>query len=271
MSDETALADLLEFVLSGRPERLADLATAQMPASQRADLGAVTDAIAALGLALEPVAPDPALRARILASVRERSERPSRSALVVCDMINDHLTPGRTLEVPRARDIVAALASRIGAARAAGTPVVYVLDRHQPGDPELDEWGTHALEGSDGAEVWPALAPAPDDLIVTKPTYSGFHGTNLEQVLDNLGVDTIILTGCATEVQLMSTATDALQRGFAVELPADSQAGGSEVGEAVTMKVVGALLPYVPARRQRLAKIAERIQSAGSSEARERT
>jgi nicotinamidase/pyrazinamidase len=258
MSDETALADLLELVLSGRPEHLVGVAMAQMPASQRDAMGAVTDTVAALALGLEPLAPNPALRARILASLRARGEERTRSALIVCDMIDDHLTPGRPLEVPRARGIIAALASRIRAARAAGTPVVYVLDRHQPGDPELDEWGAHAVEGTAGAEVWPALAPAPDDRIVTKPTYSGFHGTDLEQVLDDLGVHTIVLTGCATEIQLMATATDALERGFAVELPAETQAGTSEVSEAVTLQVVQAMRPYVPARRRRLERIAHR-------------
>jgi nicotinamidase-related amidase len=258
MGDETALADLLEFVLAGRPERLSDLAVAQWPANQRAAVGAVANAIATLGVALEPADPSSRLRDRVLETLRERWARRERRALLVCDMIRDHLTPGCRLEVPRARAIVEALARRIADARASGIPVVYVLDRHEPGDPELDEWGTHAVEGSEGAEVWPPLAPMPSDRIVTKPSYSGFYNTTLGTVLDELAVDTLVLTGCATEVQLMSTATDALQRGFAIEIPADSQAGNSELGEGVTMAVLAALVPYAPARGKRLETIAER-------------
>jgi nicotinamidase/pyrazinamidase len=258
MNDETAVADLLEFVLAGRPERVADLVVGQMSSEQRASVGSVTEAIATLGLAQDPVAPSAALRGRILDSVRERWARQPRRALLVCDMIHDHLTPGCKLEVPRARVIVEALAGRIAHARASGIPVVYVLDRHQPDDPELDEWGVHAVEGSEGAAVWPQLAPTPDDRIVTKPSYSGFYESELEKVLDELAVDTLVLTGCATEVQLMSTATDALHRGFAVEVPADSQAGASEAGERVTVGVLAALVPYAPARRARLDRIAKR-------------
>jgi nicotinamidase-related amidase len=258
MSDETALADLLEFVLAGRPERLTDLMVSQMPAEQRAALRAVMEAAASLGAAEPGGTPSPSLRERVLAAARARLQRQPRRAMVVCDMIRDHLTPGRPLEVPRARDIVPALVARIERARAAGEPIVYVLDRHQPGDPELDAWATHAVEGTEGAEVWPPLTPTPTDRIVTKPSYSGFFGTELERVLDDLGVDTLVLTGCATEVQLMATATDALHRGFALEIPPDTQAGTSEVGEMVTMGVLAALVPYAPARKARLERLAKR-------------
>jgi nicotinamidase-related amidase len=258
MSDETALAELLEFVLAGRPERLTDLAVSQMPPEQQAAVRLVAETVAALGLAQPGVAPAASSRDRVLASLAQRLARRPRRALLVCDMIRDHLTPGKPLEVPRARDIVPALAARIDQARSAGEPVVYVLDRHEPGDPELDEWSTHAVEGTPGAEVWPELAPAPSDRIVTKPSYSGFFDTQLERVLEELAVDTLVLTGCATEIQLMATATDALHRGFALEVPPDSQAGLTPHGEMHTLGVLAALVPYAPARKTRLARLAQR-------------
>ncbi len=259
MSEETALADLLAFVLARRPERMSDAIVAQLRPEERAALGQVAETVAALAVALTPVDAGSGLKDRIAATLRQKRGNPARRALVVCDMINDHLTPGRPLEVPRARGIVDSLARRIGEARASGVPVVYVLDRHTPDDPELDEWGAHALEGSEGAEVWPPLAPQSGDRIVTKASYSGFHGSDLERVLDDLAVDTMVLTGCSSEVQLLATATDALQRGFSVEMPVDSQAGNTETGEAVALGVVAALIPYEPARRQRLARIGERL------------
>lgn len=256
MPEDTTLADLLAFVLAGRPERLTSAAVDQMPPEQKAGVGLVTDTIAALAGSDEPEKPPAALRDRILASVQDRQAVRPRRALLVCDMIVNHLTPGRPLEVPRARDIVPAIVRRLDEARAEGVPVVYVLDRHAPDDPELEEWTSHAVEGTPGAEVWPPLAPRPGDRIVTKPTYSSFTASNLEAVLDELRVDTLVLTGCATEVHLLTTATDALQRGFAVELPADSQAGNSAAGERFAMAVLAALVPYAPARKARLARIA---------------
>jgi hypothetical protein len=143
MSDDNALADVLAFVLSGRPERVNDAVVAQMRPEQRAAVGPVAETIAALGQALPPVEASARLKERVLATIRERRAHEPRRALVVCDMINDHLAPGGPLEIPRARGIVDALAKRIGEARASGVPVVYVVDQHDPEDPELDVWGAH--------------------------------------------------------------------------------------------------------------------------------
>jgi nicotinamidase-related amidase len=259
-SDDTdvSLAELLEFALAGRPERLTALMENAMPAEARAALRAIEEATAALALEPGPAAPKAELRDKLMATLRAKkaAARPARKAVLVCDMINDHLTPGRVLEVPRARDIVPALVKRLDEARAAGIPVVYVLDRHSEDHPEHDEWGTHAVEGTEGAEVWPPLAPKPGDRQVTKASYSGFYESELEKVLDELGVDTLVLTGCATEVQLQATATDALMRGYAVEMPPDSQAGATEVAEQVTMGVLAALAPFAPSRKARLARLA---------------
>jgi nicotinamidase/pyrazinamidase len=256
---ETAAADLLAFVLAGRPERVTDLAVPALPPEARATLGAVTNTIATLALAETPLAPSADLRERIMATIargRSKAAAPKR-AILVCDMLNDHLEPGMPLEVPRARTIVPALAARLDDARAQGVPVVYVLDRHaDTSDPEFDVWPVHNVAGTHGAEVWPALAPKPEDRQVTKPSYSAFFATDLLRVLDELAVDTLVLTGCATEVQLMATATDAMQEGFAIEVPADSQAGATEAGEQVALATLAALAPYQPARKRRLARIA---------------
>jgi nicotinamidase-related amidase len=253
MKEETDL-EALDAVLLPRPERLRQVMFTRIPQEMRPRARAAAQTLSAMALAADPVALPAALRARLLARVAVRVPHVPRRALLVCDMINDHLAPGRPMEVPRARAIVAALGARLDAARAEGTPVVYVLDRHAADDPELDEWGVHALEGTEGAEVWPPLAPRPGDHIVTKPSMSAFFASGLDDLLDRLAVDTLVLTGCATEVQLMATAADALQRGFAVEVPRDAQAGSSDASEDVVLNTLSALAPYAPARKERLAR-----------------
>lgn len=219
----------------------------------------IADAVAALAVALTPVDPaaasgevDP-LRARILRSLA--SSRKPRSAVLVVDMLNDHLTPGGSVEVPRARDIVPALAARLDAARGAGVPVVYIVDQHEIDDPELDLWTTHNVAGTKGNEVWPPIAPKDGDIVVTKPTYSAFVGSKLDEVLDGLGVDTLVLTGCLTEVGIMATAMDALHRGYAVQVPPDAQAGSGPLAEGVAMTTLSFLAPFAPARNARLARL----------------
>jgi nicotinamidase-related amidase len=252
---DDAVADLLAFALSGRHERLTDLALSSVPAPARAVLPSLHDTVAALAYAEEPKAPSAALRARLMASAKKRGEKP-RAALVVVDMLKDHLTPGRPSEVPRARDIVPALKKRIEDARKSGVPVVYIVDQHEPDDPDLDVWGAHNVKGTDGPEIWPDLAPASSDRIVSKSTYSAFVGSDLLKVLDELKVETLILTGCLTELGILATATDAMQRGFAVEVPPDSQAGSSQELEHVAMGLMRVLAPYGPARKARLEMLA---------------
>jgi nicotinamidase/pyrazinamidase len=206
-----------------------------------------------LGRAEAPAAPPAELRAKIVDSL---SRRTVRRALVIVDMINDHLTPGALLEVPRARGVVPALKKRIEEARAAGVPVVYVVDEHEPDDPDLDAWGTHAVKGTSGTEVWEELAPRPGDRIVKKPSYSAFFESNLGSVLDEMKVDTLVLTGCLTELGLMATATDAMQQGFAVEVPADSQAGSCVELEMAALGTMNVMAPFGPSRKKRLERLA---------------
>ena len=70
--------------------------------------------------------------------------------MVVLDMIQDHLTPGKPMEVPRARLIVPAMQRRIEEARAKSIPIIYVCDTHRLDDPDFRDWPVHAVEGTPG-------------------------------------------------------------------------------------------------------------------------
>jgi nicotinamidase/pyrazinamidase len=252
---EAQIAELVAAVLAGRPERLVDALLATETPEARAGFRMVKETLAAIGLSLPPAAPNSNLRGRILASVQARRASSTRKAFVVLDMIKEHLTPGNPLEVPRARAIVPALRARLAEARSEGLPVVYLVDEHDPDDNDtdvVDGWGAHAMRGGEGTEVWPQIAPVAGDRIVKKATYSAFTGSELGQVLDALRVDTIVLTGCLTEIGILATATEALQRGFAVEVPEDAQAGANEASERVVLGLLGVMPPYGPARRARL-------------------
>ncbi len=235
---------LLARLLVGTPDRSLDAVTALVP-DDAADLRDLRDDLVDLALTAAPVTPSAALRRRLLAG-RPRPRRPRRPVVVVLDMINDHLVEGAPLEVPRARDIVPALQRRLAEARAHGVPVVYACDSHPIDDPDYDFWPVHALEGTYGAAVWPDLAPEPGDRVVTKSTYSAFTGSGLGPLLDELGADEIVLTGCSTELGMCATAIDALQLGYVVTVPPDSQAGVSEQLEMATLLTLSTMPPYDP-------------------------
>jgi len=257
VTDESSLPDWIEFLLQGRPDRVTTALLSAESEEVRAAARDAQETLATLALVEEPVAPSAGLRNRVVATVTNRLRLArKRTAVLVIDMLKDHLTPGGSLEVPRAREVVPALRARLDAARAAGVPIVYVCDEHDPDDPDLDEWTTHNVKGTPGAEVWPAIAPQPGDRTVHKQTYSAFTGSKLEAVLDELRVDTLVVTGCLTEIGIIATATDALQRGFVVEVPPDSQAGASVQAEQAALGMLSVMPPYGAARRERLARLA---------------
>lgn len=147
-------------------------------------------------------------------------------ALLVIDMLNDFVLPGAPLEVPRTREILPRLAQRLAAARKAGVPVIYVCDAHRPDDREFERmgWPPHAVAGTPGAEVVADLAPQAGEAVVVKQTYSGFYATELENLLQELGVEELVLTGCVTNICILYTAADAVMRGYRVEVPVDAVA-----------------------------------------------
>ena len=118
---EEALSELLAAVLSPRAERMTNAILETLPPEVRGELRAMQEALAAVAVyAVDPVEPSPAVRARLLQTVASNAakRRAPKRALVVVDMLNDHLTPGRPFEIPRARAVVPAIAKRIDEARA---------------------------------------------------------------------------------------------------------------------------------------------------------
>ena len=96
-------------------------------------------------------------------------------------------------------------------------PVIFCNDAHLKGiDHELKFWGDHAIAGTEGAKVIPELEVCESDYIVPKRRYSGFFHTDLDLLLRELGVNTVVLTGLHTHMCVRHTAADAYQLGYDV-------------------------------------------------------
>jgi len=136
-------------------------------------------------------------------------------AILVVDMLNDFVTGALACE--RGKAIVPATARLLDAAREAGVPVIFCNDAHLPEiDHELKLWGNHAIAGTPGAEVIPELKVSDKDYIMPKRRYSGFFQTNLDILLRELGVKTVIMTGLHTHMCVRHTSADAYQLGYNV-------------------------------------------------------
>ena len=75
--------------------------------------------------------------------------------------------------------------------------------------------------GAHGTEIADELKPRPSDYMVIKKRVNAFYNTNLEVILRRNGVDTLILTGVATNYAIESTARYAHDAGYHVYIPRD--------------------------------------------------
>lgn len=145
----------------------------------------------------------------------------SKRAILVVDMLNDFVTGA--LKCDRGLAIVPKTAELLRGAREKGVPVIFCNDAHLKGiDHELKLWGDHAIAGTEGAEVIPELELCEKDYVVPKRRYSGFFHTDLDLLLKELGVDTVILTGLHAHMCVRHTTADAYQLGYGIVVAKDA-------------------------------------------------
>lgn len=142
-------------------------------------------------------------------------------AVLVVDMLNDFVTGA--LKCDRGLAIVPKTKQLLDGCREKGVPVIFCNDAHLKGiDHELKFWGDHAIAGTKGAEVIDELGLCEKDYVVAKRRYSGFFQTDLKLLLDELKVDTVIMTGLHTHMCVRHTSADAYQYGYNVLVAKDA-------------------------------------------------
>jgi ureidoacrylate peracid hydrolase len=82
--------------------------------------------------------------------------------------------------------------------------------------------GFNVPKGSPDAQVLSELAPAADEIIFPKTSSSVFISTNIDYVLRNLGVRSLIIAGCLTDQCVDSAVRDACDLGYLVTVPTDA-------------------------------------------------
>ncbi len=82
------------------------------------------------------------------------------------------------------------------------------------------------LEGSERAALMPQLDVQPGDIVLSRlHGLSPFQGTELDSVLRNLGVATLVIVGVSVNVAVTNLAFDAVNAGYRVVIPTDAVAG----------------------------------------------
>ena len=157
---------------------------------------------------------------------------PGRSALVVVDMQRDFVEPDAPLAVTAARAALPAIARAIRVCRAAGMPVVFTAHVHRADGSDLGLFryneaiasGRALRAETPGVEILDEIAPLAGEIVVQKHRFSAFFETDLEAILRDLGVTTVVVCGVTTENCCHATARDALYRDFEVVFLSDATA-----------------------------------------------
>lgn len=147
----------------------------------------------------------------------------ARLALLVIDVVRDFTDPAGKVSHPQAGEIVPRIDALVQTARPRGVVIIWVIDAHRPGKPdwELEHVRVHCEAGTFGVELAPPLASAPEDYVLHKRRYSAFMGTDLDLILRDNRIETLILTGTKTNVCIRATAQDAFELNYRVIVPRD--------------------------------------------------
>jgi biuret amidohydrolase len=159
-----------------------------------------------------------------------------RSALVIIDMQRDFLESGGFgaalgNDVSRLEAAVGPCKQVLAAARGLGMLVVHTREGHRPdltdapphkvdrGDPAMrigapGPMGRILVRGEPGHDIIPELYPAKNEPVIDKPGKGAFYQTDLDLMLRNRGIDTLLVCGVTTEVCVNTTAREANDRGY---------------------------------------------------------
>ena len=161
---------------------------------------------------------------------------PNTTALIVIDMQRDFVDPGGFGEalgndVSLLRRALEPTRRVLDACRGAQVMVIHTREGHRPDlsdcPPAKLARGHHAttigdegpmgrilVRGEYGHDIVDSLKPLPDEPVVDKPGKGAFYATDLENILRNRGITSLVVTGVTAEVCVQTTVREANDRGF---------------------------------------------------------
>lgn len=163
----------------------------------------------------------------------------SKAALLIVDVQND-FCPGGALQIQNGNRVVEPINRAVQYFHTAGLPILASRDWHPPEtrhfQPFGGVWPVHCVRGTEGAAFHPGLL-LPDEMVVLskginpeQDGYSAFEaitgdGRMLAELLQELGVRKLYISGLATDYCVLCTTVEALRTGFEVTVLTDAVAG----------------------------------------------
>ena len=193
---------------------------------------------------------------------------PGRTALINVDMQNCFVH-GYPISAPDGLVVLERINTVTAACRRAGVLVIHTRFVVRPDGSNIGVMGEilpHVKEGTldmgaDSATLHPDLVVDHADVILDKPRFGAFHGTDLELILRSRGIDTVIVSGIATNVCCETTAREANVRDFRVMFLSDGTATfgledlSAEQLQKATCATLGAVFAQVLSIKEVMAKL----------------
>jgi len=196
------------------------------------------------------------------AQALERKIDPAHTALVVVDMQRDYCCSGGILtrmgfDIAPVQALAPRLAGFVDRARNARVPIIHLKMAFLPElrSPALTE---HYRRSGLERPLDPSLleffevVPRPGEVVISKYRYSGFVSTYLERYLRANSVQTLVITGVATNVCVESTARDGFMRDYSVVIPHDMTEGTSPEAKRWSLETLGNFFAEIVASEELL-------------------
>ncbi|MBZ0295410.1 MAG: cysteine hydrolase [Anaerolineae bacterium] len=161
---------------------------------------------------------------------------PDTTALLIIDMQRDFLEPGGFGEmlgndVSQLRVAIEPISRVLHLFRDQGLLVIHTREGHRPdladlppskrkrgnlscGIGDVGPMGRILVRGEAGHDIIDELCPLPNEPVIDKPGKGSFYATDLQTILQNYGVKSLIVTGVTTEVCVHTTVREANDRGY---------------------------------------------------------
>ena len=181
---------------------------------------------------------------------------PARAALLMMECQEGVVGTGARLgalsEAVASHGTIGHIARVLAAARAARAPVFHLTVARRPDGAgaaancrllAATRKGTPLLPGSPAQAIVAPLSPADGDWVLTRfHGLTPFHGTELDQLLRNLGVATVVTTGVSVNVGVLGLTIEAVNAGYQVVIPREAVTGTPDAYvEAVLENTLGLL------------------------------
>ena len=152
---------------------------------------------------------------------------PHKMAMLVIDMINDFQFKHGTILAEKANKISDSILSLKQDCLQKDIPVIYINDHYKLWKADIESILNYC-QNEISAPILDKIKPTDTDYFLIKPKHSAFYGTALNTLLQQLKVDTLILTGIAGNICVLFTANDAYMRDYSLIVPENCLASVDE-------------------------------------------